>query len=208
MLKDFGDSSIDFGSRITSSISIGGKNQNHAILTGPNRGGKSSLMRGILTNIRYSHAFGVAFAGKAQMTHFSWIGDGLRLDDLPGKQSMFEREVAFAASALKKTEGRGIILYDELFHSTNPPDAKRTSEVFCDSLWKKKNCLSVISTHVYSLAREAPLELVKPICMASWIRNSFHDFSYTVQSGVCEVSSVDLVLKQYNLIQAKAAASL
>ena len=201
MIKDFGDPSIDLETRVVSSIRLGGAKVNHSILTGPNRGGKSSFMRGILTNILLSHAFGCAFAGKAQMTHFSWIANGLRLDDMPGKQSMFEREVSFSSSVLRKKAGRGLVLYDELFHSTNPPDAIRSSQIFCDSLWKKTNCLSVISTHVYSLAENSPLTLVKPICVAAWRNEEGFHFSYSVRKGICEVSSVDLVLRQYGMLR-------
>jgi len=89
--------------------------------------------------------------------------------------------------------------YDEIFHSTNPPDAIRSSEIFCGDLWKKNNCLSVVSTHVYSLALQAPPTLVKPICVAAWKMGDKFKFSYHVQKGVCQVSSVDLVLKQYGL---------
>ena len=200
MIRDFGDPSIPSEQRVISSARLGGKNSvKHAILTGPNRGGKSSYMRGILTNIVLSHAFGCCFAGKAQMTHFSWIANGLRLDDTPGEKSMFEREVSFSSGIIQKTEGRGIVLYDELFHSTNPPDAIRSSEIFCGDLWKKNNCLSVVSTHVYSLALQAPPTLVKPICVAAWKMGDKFKFSYNVQKGVCQVSSVDLVLKQYGL---------
>jgi len=200
MIKEFGDPSIPLESRITSSTSLGGKQPYHAIITGPNRGGKSSFMRGILLNILLSHCFGCAFAEKAQMTHFSWIADGMRLDDKPGKQSMFEREVSFASSILRTKGGRGIVLYDEIFHSTNPPDAIRASDIFCNSLWKKKNCLSFVSTHVYSLAESAPLSLVKPLCLAAWNTDGEFNFSYTVQKGICQVSSVDLVLKQYKML--------
>jgi hypothetical protein len=203
MIKDFGDPSIPMNTRVTSSIRLGGnKSVKHSVLTGPNRGGKSSFMRGILVNILVSHAFGCCFAGKAQMTHFSWIANGLRLDDTPGEKSMFEREVSFSSGIIKKSDGRGIILYDELFHSTNPPDAIRSSEIFCNQLWKKENCLSILSTHVYSLARQAPVTLVKPICVAAWREEAGakgFQFSYTVKKGVCEVSSVDLVLEQYGL---------
>jgi DNA mismatch repair ATPase MutS len=200
MIKDFGDPSIHLDSRIVSSTCLGGREPNHAIITGPNRGGKSSFMRGVLMNVLTSHAFGFAFAQKAQMTHFTWIADGLRLDDKPGKQSMFEREVNFSSSILKNNGGKGLILYDEIFHSTNPPDAIRASQIFCDKLWQKKNCVSLVSTHVYSLARSAPTNLVKPICLAAWNVDGKFDFSYTAQRGICEVSSVDLVLAQYNLL--------
>jgi hypothetical protein len=199
MIKDFGDPSIHLEKRVVSSILLGTKVK-HSILTGPNRGGKSSFMRGILTNILLSHAFGCAFAEKAQMTHFSWIANGLRLDDTPGKQSMFEREVSFSSSVLRKKGGRGIVLYDELFHSTNPPDAIRSSQIFCNSLWNKVNCLSVVSTHVYRLAEEAPPALVKPICVAAWREEDGFRFSYSVRKGICEVSSVDLVLRQYGML--------
>ena len=201
MIRDFGDPSIELEKRVVSSVGLGAARVNHSILTGPNRGGKSSFMRGILTNILFSHAFGCAFAGKAQMTHFSWIANGLRLDDMPGKQSMFEREVSFSSSVLRKKGGRGIVLYDELFHSTNPPDAIRSSQIFCDSLWNKKNCLSVVSTHVYSLAQDAPSVLVKPICVAAWRNEDGFRFSYSVRKGICEVSSVDLVLRQYGMLR-------
>jgi hypothetical protein len=201
LLKDFGDPAIPMEKRITSSICLGAGKQSHAILTGPNRGGKSSFLRGIYSNICVAHAFGAAFAGRARMTPFTWIANGLGLADLPGEQSMFEREVAFASGVLKKeSPGFGLVLYDELFHSTNPPDAKRTSELFCDKLWQKKGCLSLLSTHVYSLAREAPSS-VKQLCVAAWKSpTGRYTFSYTVQKGVCEVSSVDLLLKQFGLL--------
>ena len=162
-------------------------------------------------NVVVAHSFGAVFAKKAQMTPFTWIADGMRLDDSPGKQSMFEREVAFGSAVLQKQGGRGLVLYDELFHSTNPPDAKRTSEIFCKSLWEKTNCLSIISTHVYTLAHSAP-EKVKRLCVAAWNTKGAkatkgakstkgkYIFSYKVQKGICEVSSVDLLLQQFGLL--------
>ena len=203
ILKDFGDPAIPSNKRVVSSLALHGEYQ-HAIVTGPNRGGKSSFMRGVLTNLKMAHAFGCCFATKAVLTPFAWIGDGLRLDDLPGTQSMFEREVGFASGVLQKAASPspsfGFVIYDELFHSTNPPDAKRTSELFCSSLWKSTQCLSLVSTHIYSLAETAPSS-VKRLCLASWkMPNGKYKFSYKVQTGICEISSVDLLLKQFGLL--------
>jgi hypothetical protein len=203
MLKEFGDPSIPLERRVMSSIRLGGgeKVAKHAVLTGPNRGGKSSFLRGVLLNVVCAHAFGAAFVSRAQMTPFTWIADGMKLDDSPGEQSMFEREVAFGSAVAMKEGGRGLVLYDELFHSTNPPDAQRTSELFCDRLWNKHNCLSIVSTHVYSLARSAP-ESVKKVCVGAWrMPNRKYLFSYKLHKGVCEVSSVDLLLKQFGLLR-------
>ena len=231
MLKGIGDTSITQSNRVLSNLSLGTggqtrsqnehfptvgqtRSQNehfptrqslvgqtHAIVTGPNRGGKSSFMRSVYTSVCLAHAFGCSVGEKAVMTPIAWIANGLRLDDTPGKESMFEREVSFASGVLMKgaqtTDGFGLVLYDELFHSTNPPDATRTSNLFCSELWKQKNTLSIVSTHVYSLANEAPAESVKKLCLASWREKNKYIFSYKVMSGVCEVSSVDLLLKKH-----------
>ena len=197
MLKGFGDPAIPYERRVLSSLKLGGGSK-HSILTGPNRGGKSSFLRGVKLNIALAHTFGAAFAESAQMTPFTWIADGMRLNDTPGEQSMFEREVAFGSAVLRKEGGRGLILYDELFHSTNPPDATKTSDIFCNRLWKKENCLSIVSTHVYDLARASP-DNVKKLCVAAWKTPAGFKFSYAVRQGICEVSSVELLLKQFQM---------
>jgi len=199
MLRDFGDPCIEKSKRVLSSLSLGGKAPQHSIVTGPNRGGKSSCMRGALVNIILAHSFGAVIAGKGQMSYISWIADGMRLDDTPGALSMFEREVSFASSVLKKRDGAGFVVYDELFHSTNPPDAIRTSELFCNSFWQKKNCISIISTHVYSLAKSAP-EKVKRLCVEAHKKDNDLVLSYKLKQGICELSSVDSLLKQYSLL--------
>ena len=200
MLRDFGDPSIDPAKRVLSSLSLGGKAPQHSIVTGPNRGGKSSCMRGALLNIILGHSFGAVIAGKGQMSYISWIADGMRLDDKPGTVSMFEREISFASSVLQKRTGTGFVVYDELFHSTNPPDAIRTSELFCESFWKKENCISILSTHVYSLAKSAPADTVKRLCVEAHKTGNELVLSYKLKQGVCELSSVDSLLKQYSLL--------
>lgn len=200
MLRDFGDPCIEPSKRVLSSLSLGGKAPQHSIVTGPNRGGKSSCMRGALLNIILGHSFGAVMAAKGQMSYISWIADGMRLDDRPGTLSMFEREVSFASSVLQKRTGSGFVVYDELFHSTNPPDAIRTSEVFCSSFWKKTNCISILSTHVYSLAKSAPPETVKRLCVEAKMEDKGLVMSYKLKQGICELSSVDSLLHQYSLV--------
>lgn len=176
-----------------------GSNGQHSILTGPNRGGKSSILRAILTAVVMAHTYGAVFTrGSVSMTRFSWIANGLRLEDTPGKTSMFEREVAFARSIFQPHKGHGLVVYDECFHSTNPADSERTSTLFCSRLWRDPRCLSIVSTHVYKLAEEAP-SYVQRICVpAEQIRRGEFRFFYTLAPGICRVSSVDALLTQYD----------
>lgn len=211
------DPSIESEKSVKSSLSLGGshRNQQHTILTGPNRGGKSSSLRAALTAVVLGHVYGAAFIGLdtdrnnyAAMTRFSWIGDGLRLEDAPGKTSMFEREVAFAKSCLVPHRGHGFIVYDECFHSTNPTDSERTSTLFCSRLWRDTRCISILSTHLYSLAESAPSESVQKLCVpALRLPGATFRFSYKLTPGICKISSVDGLLYNYGFF-AQAARKL
>jgi hypothetical protein len=197
------DPSIGAARAVKSSISLGHSGAaQHAVVTGPNRGGKSSSLRAALTAVVLGHTYGAAFTdglrGRAAMTRFSWIGDGLRLEDSPGKTSMFEREVAFAKTCLDSHAGYGFIVYDECFHSTNPTDSERTSTLFCSRLWRDTRCLSILSTHLYSLAEKAPSAEVQKLCVpAKRLPAAQFQFSYKLSPGICKVSSVDGLLDSY-----------
>jgi len=133
--------------------------EHHCICTGPNRGGKSTFLRSVLTNLVMAHVWGVAFAERCIMTPVEWVISSLRLEDRPGQQSLFEREVSVAGEIVKRIrEGRsrGWVIIDELFHTTNPPDAATASQIFLGQLWSSNLTTSIVSTHLFSHAETAP----------------------------------------------------
>lgn len=183
------------------------KQKTHAILTGPNRGGKSSVLRSTLLSVVLAQTFGMSFCaddGSMRLRPFDWIATGLRLEDRPGSSSMFESEVEFAIHILQRAkqqpEQMGLVLFDELFHSTNPPDGARTAELFLEKLWQTKNTTSFISTHVFELAKKSHKHIQKLCVPAEKEENGDLHFTYTLQTGICEVSSVDLILKEKGLL--------
>lgn len=179
------------------------KTKHHSVLTGPNGGGKSTALRCILLNLIFAQRFGLYFGTKSSLCKlhpFDWIQSGLHLEDSPGKYSLFEREVQFAASALQYNrlhpEKRGLLLFDELFHSTNPPDGERTATLFLQQVWASNSLSSIISTHVFSLAESSP-SFVQRLCVpAEKLSTGELHFTYTLQPGICRTSSVDIVLKK------------
>lgn len=178
----------------------------HCILTGPNRGGKSSVLRTTLLYVLLAQTFGVSFSS-CSLAPFHWLAAGLKLEDRPGKSSMFEREVEFAVSILRKAQQRnlrGMIFFDELFHSTNPPDGTRTAELFLSKVWKMPNLASFISTHVFHLAESSP-DHVQKLCVPAEVRGggSLY-FHYTLRQGICSVSSVDSILREKGLLSGRA----
>ena len=198
------------GNSIPFSVSFSQREKHHAILTGPNRGGKSSFLRATLLNIVLAQTFGYNYTEKCTLKPIDWIATGLRLEDRPGKSSMFEREVEFAVEILKRARQNprqtGLVLFDELFHSTNPPDGTRTASLFLQQVWKQSNLISIISTHVFSLAKGAP-EIVRKLCVPAEINEMGNlVFSYSLRDGICEVSSVDCILKEKGLLTAEFKA--
>jgi hypothetical protein len=199
ILRGCSDISLNVEKAVESSIEMSEKS--HSILTGPNGGGKSSFLRATLQSVLIGHAYGFAPAKEALMPRFLWIASGLQLRDTPGKYSMFETEVKFAADCLRATsiDGPGLVLFDELFHSTNPPDSQRSAIQFLHRLWKKTQTFSIVSTHLFPLIRAAPSNVQALCCHATQSEDGSIDFSYGVQPGVCEVSSVHKVWETFGL---------
>ena len=193
-LVNFFDPSIPAEKRVTSSFVSRG----HTVLTGPNKGGKSSILRALLLNVWLSQTYGVAFATSATLTPFAWIESGLRLVDQPGAQSLFERELAFASKVLRRSNvsERGLLLYDELFHSTNPPDGTKTAKRFLENLWMSPSVLSVVSTHVFELVETSPKH-VQRLCVPASLSDKGIRFSFTLVPGICKVSSVEELYKKF-----------
>lgn len=199
-LRNCRDISLSAAAAVPATVEFGA--QPHTVLTGPNGGGKSSFLRAVLQAVLLGHTYGVAPAGKAQMPRFRWIASGLQLRDTPGVLSMFETEVKFAADVLTRARrgGPGLLLYDELFHSTNPPDGERTAVEFLRQLWELNTVQSIVSTHLFSLVEGAPEGRVKALCCPATEKGDGRvDFTFRVEPGICRVSSVQMVWRRFGL---------
>jgi DNA mismatch repair ATPase MutS len=172
----------------------------HSLLTGPNKGGKSTVLRALSVSALLAHTYGCSI-GHLTATPFEHIFVCLKPDDLPGSKSRFEREIEFTAQTLSPNEPT-LVFIDELYHSTNPPDALRSCEIYCKQLWVKSNVVSVISTHLFELVEQAPETIQRICCPAVIDSTGIIHFSYQLQNGICKVSSVDTLLHKNGLLRA------
>lgn len=193
-LKDTFDYQVPEDRRKCVSVFFDSKKGQHALLTGPNKGGKSTALRAIALSALLAHTYGCAI-GSLIATPLSTIHVCLKPDDLPGSKSRFEREIEFTANTLHDST-RTMILIDELYHSTNPPDALRSCEIYSAELWKRHQTISVISTHLFDWVHQAPDAIQRLCCPAKkGEKKGEIDFSYELVPGVCTVSSVDSLLQ-------------
>jgi hypothetical protein len=194
------DYRVNDANRKTFTIRLGtSSHSGHALLTGPNRGGKSTTLRGVVASLLLAHTYGAAMASAAQLTPFHALRVCLTPEDLPGSKSRFEREIEFTASTLNE-KGASLVLIDELYHSTNPPDAERACRIYTQELWRKPNTLSVISTHLFEFVKDAPSDVQRICCPATVDEQGVVYYSYQLSPGVCEVSSVSELLRENGLV--------
>lgn len=197
----FSDASPKFTNCFDFHIGAGGKPftvdlgaKNHVLLTGPNRGGKSTVLRAVAASVTLAHTYGCAFGTDCELPYLARLDCCLKPDDLPGTKSRFEREVEFTAGTLV---GRGprLVLIDELYHSTNPPDALEACRYYCRRLWAKEGAYSMISTHIFQLVDEAGEGVQRLCCPAEDLGEGRIKFLYGLREGVCRVSSVHELMR-------------
>ncbi len=179
-------------------LSFNSMTHNHNLLTGPNKGGKSTALRALSISALLAHTYGCVIGRHCEITPFYNQYVCLKPDDLPGSKSRFEREIEFTANTLK-SDKPCLVFIDELYHSTNPPDALRSCQIYCKQLWEKENIISVISTHLFELVENAPPSINRLCCPADINDKGEIKFYYSLKHGICKVSSVDELLQRNGL---------
>jgi len=154
------------------------------------------VLRSILINVLLAQTYGVCLAEKMTLSPVKWIHTCLRLEDIPGTHSLFEREVFMAARSLSRlrADSHGLILIDELFHSTNPSDSNRASKIYTNNIWNYSSAISVISSHDFNLVEMAPANIGRLCCPALEREDGSIEYSYCLEEGVCKISSVNEIL--------------
>jgi hypothetical protein len=194
ILKNTFDINVDKENRKTFSIDLS-NSSHHALLTGPNRGGKSTALRALCVSALLAHTYGCTI-GSAKLSPFELMYANMKSEDIPGSKSHFEREVDFSAQTLSSQKPT-LVFIDELFHTTNPPDALEACKLYCNNLWNKPNIISVISTHLFELVDNSPNTVQRLCCPAELAPNGSVTYHYGLQDGICKISSVFEIMSKY-----------
>lgn len=180
----------------------------HTIVTGPNRGGKSTFCKAVGLSIVTAQSWGFAWAKQMTYSPFAHILTALEPCGKLGIASTFEAEIEFAKTVLATDTQNGpiFVMMDEIFHSTNATDGLAASTVFLQRLYDKGHTLSIISTHYRNLAetfskRANALHLVTTETETGKLL-----YTYKVAHGVSDKSSVMEILAERGLTPVVAAA--
>lgn len=182
---------------------------NHVLLTGPNRGGKSTLLKAIGSSILLSQTVGVVFARHATLPVFGSIVTALSVADRLGELSLFEAEIEFAKSVratIATATAPTFLMMDEIFHGTNAHDGVEASQVFLDELYRptvtpNAPVFSIVSTHYMELPKR--YGQAQLLCMEASVDPADSDrliYTYRLAPGVNRFSSVREILRERGLL--------
>lgn len=137
-----------------STLYLGGEdNPRDMIVTGPNAGGKSVILKALLTNIVLAQTFGIACAESWAFTPFTKVIARLKgVDDTASDKSKFMLEAIGMSNLLKemlllKPDEHAFVVTDELFTGTEVGPAISLSIELCSQIGKIKNVMYVLATH-------------------------------------------------------------
>lgn len=206
-LRDLYHPGIPMKARVYNSITL--RDRSHILLTGPNRGGKSTLLKSLGAAVLMSQTLGLVFAREATLPIFGSIVTALAPTDTLGKMSLFEAEIEFAKSVKARLQdtaaGPMFLMMDEIFHGTNAHDGVEASQVFLDDLYKMNApVISVVSTHYMELPARYGAKEALNMCMEASVDPQDPNrliYSYRLSEGVNQCSSVREILKERGLLK-------
>lgn len=152
-LQDFWNPFINPEKVITNSIKLEGPSQKNMIITGPNAGGKSTLIKAIPINLILAQSIGMTAASYAEITPFYTIATYLNIiDDIAAGNSLFKAQVLRAqeiVTVVKQTPKSefSFVALDEMFNGTSAKESKAAAYSVVKHIGNYDNNICIVATH-------------------------------------------------------------
>jgi DNA mismatch repair protein MutS len=162
-LYDFWNPFIDADKVVPNTIKMGESASKNIIVTGPNAGGKSTVLRGIAISLILAQSIGIAPAHTVVITPFTTIATYLNItDDIASGKSLFKSEVMRAEFIINKVKELSadtfsFIIVDEMFSGTSPREGQAAAYSVAKHLGGYNNTLCIVATH-YDLLKKLEKE--------------------------------------------------
>ncbi|KAL0028206.1 hypothetical protein WJX79_001719 [Trebouxia sp. C0005] len=141
------------GSFVPNDIQLGGEAPGFIVLTGPNMGGKSTLLRQVCLAALMAQVGAWVPADSLTLTPVDaiFVRMGAK-DDVMSGQSTFFVELAETAAALNKATPASLVALDELGRGTATSDGAAIAAAVLEHLSAKTCCRGLFATHYHRLA--------------------------------------------------------
>jgi DNA mismatch repair protein MutS len=203
-ITDFWNPSLAGRKAITNSLTLGYQNPQNIIVTGPNAGGKSTTMKGLLVNVVLAQTFGIATASSLIFTPFSKIITYLNItDDIAAGKSHFKagacraRELIKTVQSVSKDEYT-LTAVDEVFNGTTFYEGQAAAYALIEQLSTFPQNVCVTITHfpkVPCLEQDYPSRFTNYKVTVSFGSDGSMNYPYKLERGVSQQNIALEILK-------------
>jgi len=195
---------------VTNDITFGDNGLRGMILTGPNTGGKSTIIKGLMTNLLLAQTFGIAAAEQMSLSPFSRFHCHLNIaDDTAGGVSLFKAEVLRARELINSLQTlpydeRAFVIVDEIFTATSPDQAAKLSYDFIKKVAGFRNCAFIDATHfknVTELANENKACRNYHMDAITYGNGTVERYTYKLKEGISQVQNAAQVAHEAGALE-------
>ncbi|GAN01573.1 DNA mismatch repair protein Msh6 [Mucor ambiguus] len=177
---------------IPNDVGLGGKEASVIVLTGPNMGGKSTLLRQTCVAIIMAQLGGYVPARSCRLTPCDRIYTRIGANDnIMGGQSTFMVELAETSKILREATTRSMVILDELGRGTSTFDGYAIAYSVLHYLSTHIGCLGMFATHYQTLCKEFERSPEINNMHMGYIMDEDEQnvtFLYKLTPGICEKS--------------------
>ncbi|KAF7818144.1 DNA mismatch repair protein MSH6 [Senna tora] len=188
--------SLGKGTFVPNDITIGGSQQaSFILLTGPNMGGKSTLLRQVCLAVILAQVGADVPAESFDLSPVDriFVRMGAK-DNIIAGQSTFFTELSETATMLSSATRNSLVALDELGRGTSTSDGQAIAESVLEHLVRKVQCRGLFSTHYHRLAidfnKDPKVSLCHMACQVGNVAAGVDEvtFLYRLTLGACPKS--------------------
>ena len=177
----------------------------NAIISSPNAGGKTTIIKSTMLNIIFSQQLGCGFYKSCVINPYTHIHSYLNIPDTSGRDSLFQAESRRCKEIIdiineSGPNSRHFGIFDELYSGTNPKEATKSSYAFLLYLSKKSNVNFMLTTHYVAICSKFKKsnEIQNYKMVVENLENGGFKYTYKMKKGISKIQGAVKILEQMN----------
>jgi hypothetical protein len=175
------------------------------IISSPNAGGKTTIIKSSMLNIIFSQQLGCGFYKSCVLNPYTHIHSYLNIPDTSGRDSLFQAESRRCKEIIdiineSEPNSRHFGIFDELYSGTNPKEATKSAYAFLLYLSKKSNVNFMLTTHYVSICSKFKKsnEIQNYKMVVENLENGGFKYTYKMKKGISKIQGAVKILEQMN----------
>ena len=179
------------------------------IISAPNAGGKTTMIKTTAINIIFSQQLGCGFYKSCVLNPYTHIHSYLNIPDTSERDSLFQAESRRCKDIIdiiqenNTVHHRHFCIFDELYSGTNPTEATKSAYAFLTYLSKFSNVNFMLTTHYITICKK----FIKSDRIQNYkmlvheLDSGVLDYTYKMKRGISKIQGAITILKQLNYPQ-------